>query len=129
MKWITPEYLKNPREEINILKNISTIIQSDTSNKIIVTDYQFLSSLISNVKISPNKWYDELSVPSENNKFFEIYKNFYLKKLKEQNINTIYIIGKSKKKFIDILFQDKDCFEEKNINDKLLKLKIENCTF
>ena len=98
-------------------------------NKIIITDYQFLSSLINNSKTSPNKWYDDLSVPSSKNEFFKKYKNFYFKRLKEQNIIHVYVVEKSKRKFIDILFKDQNCLKETDLNNKLIKFKIDNCIF
>ena len=129
LKWITMEYPNNPTDEITFLKEINLILKSDNENKIIITDYQFLSSLIDNSKTSPNKWYDDLSVPSLKNEFFKNYKNFYFKRLKEQNITHVYVVEKSKRKFIDILFKDQNCLKETDLNNKLIKFKIDNCIF
>ena len=105
------EYPNNPTDEITFLKEINSILKSDNENKIIITDYQFLSSLINNSKTSP-KWYDDLSVPSLKNEFFKTIKIFYFKRLKEQNITHVYVVEKSKRKFIDILFKDQNCLKK-----------------
>ena len=130
LNWITLNYPNNPQAEIDMLNDIKEIINSDSENKIIITDYQFLPSLIENSNINPNKWYDDLSVPSKNNKYFDNYKNFYLNSLKRQNISHIYIIEKNKTKYIDPLFKkDESCLKREFINENLIKLKINNCDF
>ena len=71
--------------------------------KIIISDYQVFPSILEIKNISPNKWFDILSVPNEDNIYYENYKNFFIRKLKEQNIETIYIIGKKEVFLINIL--------------------------
>ena len=78
LKWITP-YNINPAEEIKDLIEIKEIILSDKTKKIIITDYQIIPSVLKLKNIAPNKWFDSMSVPSRNNKYFNTYKNFLLK--------------------------------------------------
>ena len=71
LKWITPEYPETPLKEINYLNEAKNILMEDKTPKILITDYQFLSAIIENNNVSPNKWYDDLSVPPKESKFFK----------------------------------------------------------
>ena len=58
LKWITPQYPENPKVEMLKLEEAINIIKNDNSNKAIVTDYQFISVILSIYDNSPNKvWY------------------------------------------------------------------------
>ena len=90
-----------------------------------MTNYQILASITKNKKIAPNKWFDTLSVPNEKNKYFSYYKEFFIKKLKDQNINNIYVTG-NKKRYLSNIFEE-SCFKIKSINEIALKINIDNC--
>ncbi len=124
LKWITPNNL-SPEDEIEYLINIINIISSDSSKKIIITDYQILPSILDLKTTAPNKWFDDLSVLNENNKYFKEYKNFFIKNLKNQKIETIYIF-KKKEKYLNNLFENK-CFLKDNIYENFFKLNIKKC--
>ena len=126
LKWITPEYPETPLQEINYLNEAKNILIKDKIPKILITDYQFLPVIIENKNVSPNKWYDDLSVPTKESKFFELYKNFYLSKIKLQKIKNIYIVGLDKEKYIKVIF-DKNCYELKKMNKILTKLSLKTC--
>ena len=58
LKWITPLYPNNPREEISKLQEAILIIKDDNKNKSIVTDYQFISVILSVYDNSPSQvWF------------------------------------------------------------------------
>ena len=66
LKWITPQYPNNPKGEMNKIKKIMKTIKNDNSNKIIITDYQFISVILSLYDNSPNKvWYYRHVHPSK----------------------------------------------------------------
>ena len=69
--------------------------------------------------------FDTLSVPNKKNKYFPFYKDFFIRKLKEQNINYIYVTGNKKKYLLNIF--EKNCFEIKSINKISSKIYINNC--
>jgi hypothetical protein len=127
LKWITPYYTDNPNHELNLLIEIKKIIIKDVENKIIITDYQILPAITGNLNYAPNKWFDALSVPSVNNKYFEKYKLFFLSKLKEQKIKNIYVVGEEKLDNFIFLFDKKDCMQYKKVNEISLKLDVSNC--
>jgi len=126
LKWITPEYPETPLQEINYLNEAKNILIKDKTPKILITDYQFLSVIIKNKNVSPNKWYDDLSVPPEESKFFEQYKDFYLSKIKSQKIKNIYTVGLDKEKYIKVVF-DKNCYDLEKMNKILTKLSLKPC--
>ena len=129
LKWISPAYLENPQKEIDLLIDIKNTLSEVKERKIIVTDYQFFSSLLNNEFASPNKWYDELSVPNKNNKYYHAYKDFFLKKIKKNKIKYIYFIGKYKHKmdFFNEIVYENECIISKKINELLVEFDINEC--
>ena len=68
-----------------------------------------------------------MSIPNQKNKYFNEYKNFFTKKLKENKIEIIYFVGLKKFDFLKNLINDEECILEKNINEMLLIYDITNC--
>jgi len=127
LKWITPHYSENPEKEVKNLIEIKKYLRDDQKNKIVISDYQFFAA-ISNFKFSsPNKWYDDMSVPSNKNKYFSNYKIFFIKKLKKNKVEKIYIIDKNKSLYIENFIDNKSCINSQNINEMLLVYDITNC--
>ena len=60
----------------------------------IVTDYQFISVILSSYDYSPNKyWYKHHAYPTEkDHKYFKRYRNFIISKLKENKIEIVYTV-------------------------------------
>lgn len=127
LRWISPDYISNPIYELKLLTQVKKEIIEDSSNKIIITDYQILPAITKNTNYAPNKWFDSLSVPSKKNKYFEEYKLFFISKLKEQKIKTIYIVGHGKLDFILLIFKNKNCVAYNNLNEIFLKLDVTKC--
>lgn len=127
LNWITPEYPTSPKKEISYLNEAKNIITKDLKPKILVTDYQFLQAIIPNNRVSPNKWYDDLSVPRKDNKFFKHYKRFFLNKIKSQKIENIYIVGLEKENYIKFFFNN--CLNEKKLSDIVIRLNLSECKF
>ena len=105
------------------------ILEKKVDEKIIITDYQILSFLVNSKKFSPNKWFDDLSVPDKKNKYFQEYKTFFLEKLKNENINVIFIVGLNKERYLDDIFYGKNCLLKKNVNRLTKKIDLIKCNF
>ena len=129
LNWITPEYKNDPKKEIDLLVKAKEVISEEKYGKIIITDYQFFSALIDNSIPSPNKWYDDVSVPGKNNKYFLIYKKFFLSKLSKNNVEKIFFIGKEKETYFLKLIEDSSCIKKSKYNELLIIYNIENCNF
>ena len=93
LKWITPLYPDDPEKEIMELQKAINIIKEDTRKKIIVTDYQFISVILSSYDYSPSQaWFSYHINPEKNSKYFKIYNDFFLDRLKENKIQIVYIV-------------------------------------
>ena len=94
LKWKTTLYPENPQSEISNLKEAINIIRNDNRKKMIVTDYQFISVILSSYDYSPNKyWYKHHAYPTEkDHKYFKRYRNFIISKLKENKIEIVYTV-------------------------------------
>jgi len=93
IKWITMFYPEKPSEEIKNINFAIKILKKDTGKKMIVTDYQFISVFLNEYDYSVTRfWYDFHGYPSKDNKFFSYWKNFVIKKIKENKITNIYVL-------------------------------------
>ena len=127
LNWISSKFPTNPQKEINFLIEVKNILNKDKKNKFLVTDYQFLASVSNSIKVSPNKWYDVLSMPPKDNRYFLNYKKFFLDNYKKNNIDNIYVVGKNEKKYIYNLINKKSCIESKRINEILILISLKDC--
>ncbi len=132
LKWITPFYPENPQLEISNLKEAISLIKNDNRKKIIVTDYQFISVILSTYDYSPNKyWYKHHAYPtSKDHKYFERYRNFIISKLKENKIEIVYTIKPlwGEDDVLETILSDK-CVEKSTVTeilDSQLLLKCED---
>ena len=129
LKWITILNPNNPNNEILKLNEAINVIKSDNKNKAIVTDYQFISVILSSYDYSPNKyWYKHHAYPSLNQKYFEVYKKFFLSKLKQNNIQIFYIVKPlwgDNNVLEDVL--DESCYRRKVLTEILESYTLLNC--
>tara|TARA_B100001013_G_C24394185_1_gene357307 strand:- start:98 stop:637 length:540 start_codon:yes stop_codon:yes gene_type:complete len=129
LKWITYLHPSNPNDEINKLKNAINIIKEDTRKKSIISDYQFISVILNIYDFAPSKyWYHYHVYPSKNQKFFKVYRNFFISKLKENNIQVVYtikpLVGDSDviKPILEI-----DCYQKQVLTDILDRHVLKEC--
>ena len=93
LKWITTLYPDDPEKEINNLKEAINIIKNDSKNKAIVTDYQFISVVLSIYDFSPSQvWFNYHVNPEKGSKYYNIYKEFFYNKLKENDVQVVYVV-------------------------------------
>ena len=131
LKWITPHYPNQPLNEIKLLIDVKNILSEEKEKKIIITDYQFFSSMLNNKFASPNKWYDDLSIPNKKSKYYEIHKNFFLGKIKKNKIKRLFFVGKNKSNmyFFEELLNKNECIISYQFNELLLEFDISTCKF
>jgi hypothetical protein len=133
LKWITPfSYSKNPKEEIDFLKEVITQLKADKRNKTVVTHYQFLSLLLEEDLNILNRWYlwDNNTHPTEDHKYFNIYKEMVNKNVIKNKIQVIYLLGQDN----DFLFKNVKnyftnvCFKSKTLEEKRFSMhELINC--
>ncbi|MDC0059566.1 hypothetical protein OAJ18_00945 [Pelagibacteraceae bacterium] len=133
LKWISPSYIKNPEEEINLLKTTIEILKNEKRNKMVITHYQFFSSILEEDLNIPNRWYlhDNNNYPIENHKHYRFYKDLFNKNFKSNEIEVIYIVKSFPEEGIYIgnfeIYLDNVCFKNKEINKILSIHEVENC--
>lgn len=132
--WLT-HYNTNPEKEVEILDKTANLLKKIDNNSkkkyLLITDYQFIFHKydLTNA-ITINKLYGSgISYPGNDNKYFESYKDFFIKKLKKYNISNIYFIipsfiNEQDKSLKGIL--SKDCTKvSKKLN--LIEVNIDSC--
>lgn len=131
LRWISP-YFDDPNFEIKNISQLNNVLLQDLEKKMLLTEYNFFSSLMEQNFFSPSRTYDNISFPQKNTKYYKNYKNFLINKLKFNQIRSIYIfepkkIEKARVEFLIYNYISPECFNMKYINDYLVHLMIKNC--
>ena len=130
LKWISKS--DQPKYEIKVIKEAIKIINKDERNKILITHYQFMSTILGKNFNILNRWYlwSNDSHPTESHEHFEFYKSMVNKNIQSNKIKVIYLLGQKN----EILFENVKnyftnvCFESKTIVQKRFSShKIINC--
>ena len=128
LKWITPEYKDDPSNEISLINEVKSHLTNDRRPKMLMSNYSFFSIILNEKILSPSRWYrlDGTTHPQKGNKYYNDYKNLFIKLIKKNNIAVIYTIypqtGSTLYNYID-----NKCFEEKKISKVLNSYEIKTC--
>ena len=57
LKWVTPEFKNNSKEEIILINEAKSYLKNDNRNKMVMTHYSFFSVILDQKLFSPSKWY------------------------------------------------------------------------
>ncbi len=120
LKWISK--FDNPTNEVKTIKKAINTIENDDRNKTLITHYQFISTVLDKDLNILNRWYlwDNNTHPTENHKYFDVYKSLVNKNIKTNNVKVIYLLGQEN----EILFENVKnyftdvCFESKTLVEK-----------
>ena len=128
LKWITPEFKQDPKEEINLINEVKNHLKKDGRNKMIMTNYSFFSAILEEKYFSTTRWhtFDGTDYPQINNEYFISYKNLLVNSIKNNNIKVIYTIHPVMKSSI-YSYIDQKCFQENEITTILISHEIKNC--
>ena len=128
IKWITYLFPDNPEFEIDQLRNSLQILKNDNKKIMIITPYQFLAPALNIYDNSPNQWHHpSVSFPEKDQAYFDNYKSFFLEKIKKNNIEGIYVIGKEEENTPALIFQE-NCLEKNKIDEIIFYYSIQkNC--
>ena len=96
LDWFT-NHTNDPKTEIENLKEMYQILKMENKRYSLITDYQFLSVELGRYGNFPIKWYHaDVSFPnmeSIDNKVAQLaFSNFFIKQLKNNNIDKIYFV-------------------------------------
>ena len=113
LKWITMNFPDKPEDEINALKKSMDIIKNDKRKKSLITAYQFIAPALLIYDYSPNQWHHPtVSFPIKGQKYFKLYKSFFINNLQQNNIEVVYSIGKTEEKILGLILAN-NCFQTK----------------
>ena len=129
LRWLTHHYPKNPSQEIKNLMNSMEIIKLDGRKKMIVTDYQFISVLLSiNDNSAARIWWRHHIYPVPGNEYFKDWKKFLLTKIKRDSIEVIYTIHPLEGE-TDIFegMISKNCYSKEIVSEILTIQKLKKC--
>ena len=128
VQWVTMFYPKNPMVEVDIIKNAIKIINKDEKKKMIITDYQFISVFKNQYDYSVTRfWYEFHGYPDKENKYYDYWKNFVLKRIAKNNLKVIYVLNPlhgDERPLENVL---ESCFQKVELSEKLYKLELKNC--
>ena len=130
LKWISCMYPNNPKKEISNLKESINIIKNDERKKGIITEYQFISVILSTYDYSPTQvWFINHVVNQDKNSiYFKSYKNLLINQIKKNKIEIFYLI----KPFWDSdkIFEngiDKNCYKKETLTEILDIYILQEC--
>lgn len=128
LKWITPQYSKNPKEEVNKIIEIKKILK-DEKNFMLMTNYSFFSVILEKKTYTPARWFtfDGTDFPRINNKFKIKYKNLFKDLIVRNEIKKIFLIKPVTTEDVYTYF-DKSCFKEEYIGNDITKLMVMDCS-
>ncbi len=117
LKWVSK--FDDPENEVSFIKEAIKIIDNDRRKKVLVTHYQFMSTILNKPLYIFNRWYlwDNNTHPTENHKYFDNYKSLVRQNIEKNEIEVIYILGQEKEiEFANIKnYFTNTCFESKTI--------------
>jgi len=131
LNWITPQFKKNPTEEINIINRIESLLKKDTRNKMVITNYLFFSVVLDQKLYSPSRVYtgDGTTHPLKDNEYVVKYKELMDSIILRNNISAIYVINTDNTYNTNFHYINlyQHCFEEVSLLDQLKSYELKNC--
>ena len=108
----------NPKKEISQLLEAIDIIKNDGRNKSIITDYKFISVILSLYDFEPSQlWFiNHVVHQNKESKYFKKYKQLFINQLKKNKIKIAYLIKP--------LWQSNEVFEEGLSKNCMKKIRI-----
>ena len=131
LNWITPQFKKNPIEEINIINQIESLLRNDSRNKMLITNYPFFSIILDQKLYSPSSMYvgDGTIYPLRDSEYAVRFKELMDNIILKNNISVIYIINTNNENinfhYVD-LYQH--CFKEISVLNQLKSYELKNCS-
>ena len=128
LKWITPQFNNDPKGEIKNINEIKNIIKGDKREKMVLSNYPFLSVILDEKYFSPTRWhtFDGTDYPQVGSKYISFYQDLIIKTLKKNSIQVVYTIFPVNEKNI-YNYVNRNCFIEKKINEYLSSYTLKSC--
>jgi len=131
LNWITPQFKKNPIEEINVINQIQSLLRKDSRNKMVITNYPLFSVILDQKLYSPSRVYtgDGTTHPLKDNEYAAKYKELMDSIILRNNISAIYVINTDNTYNTNFHYINlyQHCFEEVSLLDQLKSYELQNC--
>ena len=130
LNWISPGFSENPSEEINIINEIRNILKNDQRNKMVITNYSFLSAILGQKLHSPSRVYtgDGTTHPLKGNKYAIKYQELIDNAISKNNISVIYIMNTTNENTnFHYVESYKHCSKEIFLLKELKSYELKNC--
>lgn len=134
LKWISKS--DSPKNELLVIKRAMEEISNDSRKKILITHYQFMSTILDEPLHILNRWYlwDNNTHPTENHRYFKNYRSLVNKNIKSNRIKVIYLLGQEneikleniKNYFTDTCFKSKTVIPNKFSLHEIISCKNKN---
>ena len=128
LKWITPEYKEQSKEEIATINDIRNYLSNDNRKKMLMTNYSFFSILLNEKLFSQSRWFifDGTDYPMKGNKYYTNYQNLLKNLIKNNEIAIIYTIYPVESSSI-YTYINKNCFKEVKISEVFSGYELQDC--
>ena len=129
-KYVVYTAIENPKKELSNLLEVIKIIKNDDREKIIVTDYQVISVIMSIYDYSPSQvWFlNHVALSNKKSDHFKKYKKFLINHLNKNKTKIVYIIKPlwgGNEVFEEGL--DKSCLKKTKITEILDSYLLQQC--
>ena len=131
LKWLSR--YDNPENELKVLKQALKIVDKDDRNLTLITHYNFMSTVLNKNFFLLNRWYlwDNNTHPTENHKYFNIYKDLVNKNIRSNKIKVIYLLGQEneilfeniRNYFTDVCFKSTTLVKKRFSSHEIIKCK------
>jgi hypothetical protein len=128
LKWITYLNPNEPQIELNNLKEAMNIFKKESSNKMLITEYQIIAPILDIYDNSPNQWHHpSVSFPLEGNEYFNEYKKYFISKIKKKKIQSIFETRANDTTITELIL-NKKCLNKTRVGKMLIKVELNlNC--
>jgi len=129
LNWKSCLRPKDPGNEISELSEVVKIIKEEQREKTVITDYQFISVILSEYDNSPSQvWFQYHVNPQQGSRYFKEYKKFFIDKFRENKVKVVYVVKPmlGGDKFIENVL-DSSCYKKNKFNKTLDIYEILDC--
>jgi len=130
LNWVSCHFPDNPKREISNLLEAIDIIKNDKRKKSIITEYQFISVILSIYDYSPSQvWFiNHVANEKKNSRFFKSYNKLLSNQIIKNKIEVAYLV----KPFwqTDLVYEkglSKDCYKKIQITEILDAYIFQEC--
>ena len=125
---VLDDFKNKPSEEIQLINQIKSHLSKDSRNKMVITNYPFLSPILDEKSFAPSRVYtgDGTTIPIKESKYKTQYKKLMINLIKKNKISVVYIVAPLDRTII-YNYIDQQCFEENYVLEQLKSYEIKNC--